>query len=160
MLPALPLLLIVIEKLWYHRQELMASIVNVRLVGIFAAFLILHSLVVQVIGISELYVDKTRDKKLLQDIRKRPESVFITDSFWFPQEMAALYDTKKFFFVKNGDNFELIIEKLYKNRVNSFAYITTEEGGENKLHRLNRNIREVEKTTIPSGFLLRSFIVY
>ncbi len=89
--------------------------------------LVLVSVVIQVIGIQFLQLDRKSGAELAQYIRSREEEIFITDTFWFPQESASVYSVKVFFSVDGEEEFHELVAILLGEGIKRFCYVTYQE---------------------------------
>jgi hypothetical protein len=149
MLPALPLLLVASAELWDNWREL-AWPGTVKLTLI---VLILVSLLVQIRGVQYLYRDRREGARLVARIGQRREGVFVTDCFWFPQETAALYEDKRFYFVPKRSDLASLVTRLKKSGVRRFAYVTLAGSGDVARFPM---LAGKGKLLLPGNFLLES----
>ena len=157
MLPALPLLLVALGALWDNWEKLEFGGMNRRLAKTTLILLILVSLFIQIKGVQFLYGDREEGARLVAKVKDRPEIVFVTNNFWFPQETAAVYGDKKFYFVSERTDFEILAARLQKRRVRRFAFVTLSEPSYLGVTDPFVGFVRKERVRLPGSFWLESF---
>lgn len=119
------------------------------------------SFAVQTKSVYFLYLDKREGAGLLEYLNSSKDDVFITDTFWFPQEAAPVFYTKKYFFVKNADDFNSLIKIIVNSGINKFAYATY-YGNPHQLWPDSPTLSKYRFTAtgedkVPNGILVRHF---
>ncbi len=83
--------------------------------------LIAISASIQTWGIQLLSIEKNSAREMLSAFKATKENVIITDIYWLPEQVAAVYFDKKFLMVDKKNTLSGAIELLRKNKVNNFA---------------------------------------
>ncbi|MDI6892707.1 MAG: glycosyltransferase family 39 protein [Actinomycetota bacterium] len=163
LLPAFPLLVVLVYFVYENFQRLGLR----KHVGVIAKggllVLVLVSVVIQVIGIQFLQLDRRSGAELAQYIRSREEGIFITDTFWFPQESASVYSSKVFFSVNDEEELRELVAILLERGLKRFCYVTYQENtGPLKLDEVfveKNEIRAEEAAIIPNRFTLTGYSI-
>ena len=99
MLPVLPLLAALALRALVDLGASAGSTSRLRALSSIAAGLFVLGLIVAVHGLYLLHLKMDGTEAILQAVRDTPSRVVVTDAYWLPEELAALWRAKTFFFV-------------------------------------------------------------
>jgi hypothetical protein len=77
-----------------------------------AAVLALLGLAVQVHGLRLLALKKEATHRILQAVRDTPAPIVVTDAYWLPEELGALWFEKSFLFVSSDADYRDLMARL------------------------------------------------
>lgn len=158
MLPALPFLLVALGGLWDNWEMLELRGIAERFTKAALVLLVLISLFVQVKGVQYLYSNRKEDARLVAKVEERPENVFITNNYWFPQETAVLFESKKFYFVDKLPALNELVKRMEKGRKQSFAFVSLDDPRDRpSLDISGSRFARTAILKLPSGFWLESY---
>lgn len=83
-----------------------------RAVATAATVLLLLGLAVQVHGIRLLALKKDATRRILQAVRDTPAPIVVTDAYWLPEELGALWFEKSFLFVSSDADYRDLMARL------------------------------------------------
>jgi hypothetical protein len=85
-----------------------------RLLGVAAAAAVLFLLgvAVEVHGVRLLALKEEASHRILEAVRQMPARAVITDAYWLPEELAALWPERAFLFVDSDDDYRELMRRL------------------------------------------------
>lgn len=81
------------------------------------------SLSVQIHGVGLLFAKTRATQKILDVLAASPSNHIVTDVFWLPEEMAAIFYRKKFLFLRHPGQLSELQKLLVDERANSFDLV-------------------------------------
>lgn len=118
---------------------------------------VLMSVIWQASGLLTVRNDRMRDADLLLKLAGEPGNIIITDTFWLPQEMAAIFTIRDFYYVKNVRSYEHLVRAMAKQGIDSYVFVSADPNSKLKGNRSIFDILKVEVTgsrKLPAGFKL------
>lgn len=120
------------------------------------------SVIWQAVGLLTVKQDRERDADLLLRTSGRSEEAIVTDTFWLPQELGAIFSIRNIYYVTTIEDYEDLLKSMTLNNVRNFAFISAKPdsplaGGHELLDVVRSEVKE--EIILPSGFYLQSMRV-
>ena len=127
MLPVYPIL--AIPAVAFLSRALMTSKVRKHLIVACFVLLVLVSLITQLYAVSVLREKLESAHDVMDHLAARPERIVVSDIWWFPQDMAALFYDKIFLFSKDAAVLDRLREAMKKRGIKKYLHVTWNRPG-------------------------------
>jgi 4-amino-4-deoxy-L-arabinose transferase-like glycosyltransferase len=94
-----------------------------RFLWVAASLLLLTSLAIQGHGLRTLFLKKNFSRRLVETVGKSQPRVILTDVFWLPEELAAVFPERQIMQLRQSEDLGLALERLRLAGVREFSLI-------------------------------------
>jgi len=102
-----------------------ASISMKRLLIAGGIVLLALSLLIQLHGVRILHLKKHGSQRIIEAVRRTDAQILVTDTFWLPEELAALYFKSNIMMVQSDEAFKRLVRRLRDSDIENFCLATS-----------------------------------